>query len=93
MKSRQVWKIIILGVVSLMAVTHSWADDAAEKQQRELLLRGNELWGYYCSNCHNAPPSSDRAPHEWDIIALHMRTRAAIPAEHIKAIFAYLRSH
>jgi hypothetical protein len=93
MTSRNLLRIITLSVISFLASSQSRADDTADKQQRELLLRGNELWGHYCANCHNAPPSSDRAPHEWDIIALHMRTRAAIPAEHVKAIFAYLRSH
>jgi hypothetical protein len=83
----------LLGFLSVLFCAESRADDKAERDKRELYLKGNELWGYYCSNCHNAPPSADRAPHEWDIIALHMRTRANLPAEHERAIFEYLRSH
>jgi hypothetical protein len=92
-KTRQGWSLALCSLVLTLCASPSWADEHAEQEQRELVLKGNELWGHYCSNCHNAPPAADRAPHEWDIIALHMRTRANLPAEHAKAIFAYLRSH
>lgn len=91
-KKRKVWGLLLLGFMSVLLSSWSWADDKMDKEKRELYLKGNELWGQYCSNCHNAPPNSDRAAHEWDIIALHMRTRANLPAKSARAIFEYLRS-
>jgi hypothetical protein len=92
-RKRRIWGILALSLMSFGRASMGWADESAEQAQRALILKGNELWGHYCSNCHNAPPAADRAPHEWDMIALHMRTRANLPAEHAQAIFAYLRSH
>ncbi len=87
------WSILVLGLAMALSVSFGQADEQTDKEKRALILKGNELWGQYCSNCHNAPPAADRAPHEWDVIALHMRTRANLPAEQARAIFAYLRSH
>ena len=87
------WSILVLGLAMAWCISQSQADDQVDQEKRALILKGNELWGQYCSNCHNAPPAADRAPHEWDVIALHTRTRANLPAEQARAIFAYLRSH
>jgi mono/diheme cytochrome c family protein len=63
---------------------------AAEK--RALFLRGAQLWPVYCNTCHNARPGSEFSPSQWDMIMMHMRTQANLPAEDARALLQYLKS-
>jgi cytochrome c5 len=64
---------------------------AQEKAEHaKLFLRGAKLWPVYCNTCHNARPGSDFSPTEWQMIMMHMRTQANLPAEDAKAILTYL---
>ena len=45
----------------------------------------------YRSPCHNARPGSDFSPAEWQMIMMHMRTQANLPAEDANAILTYLK--
>ena len=63
-----------------------------ERDQKALVRQGAREWSAYCSSCHNARPSSERSPGEWDTIMLHMRVRANLPARDAEALLAYLKS-
>jgi cytochrome c5 len=63
----------------------------ARAEHAKLLLRGAKLWPVYCNTCHNARPGSDFSPAEWQMIMMHMRTQANLPAEDAKAILTYLK--
>ena len=49
------------------------------------------MWPVYCNTCHNARPGSEKAPYEWNLIIMHMRTLGNLPAEDSKALVEYLK--
>jgi cytochrome c5 len=63
----------------------------AKAEHAKLFLRGAKLWPVYCNTCHNARPGSDFSPAEWQMIMMHMRTQANLPAEDANAILTYLK--
>jgi hypothetical protein len=88
----QLLAAIVLSLATFLIAALGWANEQSEQEKRELYLRGNEMWGHYCSSCHNAPPPASRSPDTWDTVTMHMQTRANIPAEQMRAILEYLRS-
>jgi len=68
------------------------ADTDAQKQHRAMFLRGAELWPVYCNMCHNARPPTEFSPTEWNMIMMHMRSQANLPADDARAILEYLKA-
>ena len=60
-------------------------------ERSTLFRRGAQLWPVYCNTCHNARPSSEFSPVEWNMIMMHMRTQANLPAEDARAVLEYLK--
>jgi mono/diheme cytochrome c family protein len=91
-------KLIIALLFALVALGTFWArasaqqqpDNEAERRQRFRL--GAKLWPIYCSQCHNARTPAERAPHEWDMVIMHMRSLGNIPPEDAKALVEYLKA-
>ncbi len=84
---------LLLGMI-LLGLSSLWAGEAptAEQQKKaQLFLKGAKLWPNYCGNCHEARGPADRSPADWDLIIMHMRARANIPAEASEAIVEYLK--
>lgn len=84
---------ILLGMIFL-GLSSSWAGEAptAEEQKKAgLFLKGAKLWPNYCGNCHNPRGPSDRSPVDWDLIMMHMRARANMPADAAEAVLEYLK--
>jgi len=80
---------LMIGLAGVPAV----ADDVAPPAEHKRLFReGAELWPLYCNTCHNARPASEKAPYEWDLIIMHMRTLGNIPAGDERALLEYLKS-
>ena len=70
------------------------AESEQQQQQRQLFKLGAKLWPVYCAQCHNARPGSEFSPVQWDVIMMHMRTQANLPANDARAMTEYLkRSH
>jgi mono/diheme cytochrome c family protein len=70
------------------------ATESEQQQQREMFKQGAKLWPVYCAQCHNARPGSEFSPTQWDVIMMHMRTQANLPAKDARALTEYLkRSH
>jgi hypothetical protein len=61
-------------------------------EQRRLFKKGAKLWPLYCNTCHSARPGSEKAPYEWNAIALHMRELGNFPADDYQALLVYLKS-
>jgi len=61
-------------------------------EQKRLFRKGAKLWPIYCNTCHNARPGSEKAPYEWNAIAMHMRTLGNIPADDYRALLTYLKA-
>ena len=73
---------------------NTYAAAAAQQQQRQMFKLGAKLWPVYCAQCHNARPGSEFSPAQWDVIMMHMRTQANLPANDARAMTEYLkRSH
>jgi hypothetical protein len=87
--------VIRLLAIVLLALTAGKALAAeSEQQQRQLFKLGAKLWPVYCAQCHNARPGSEFSPVQWDVIMMHMRTQANLPASDARAMTEYLkRSH
>jgi len=60
-------------------------------EHKRLFREGAKLWPVYCNTCHNARPGSEKAPYEWNLIIMHMRTLGNLPAEDSKALVEYLK--
>jgi hypothetical protein len=52
---------------------------------------GTQLWGENCVRCHNAPPSSDYSPAQWETIGMHMKLRANLTEDETNKILAFLK--
>jgi mono/diheme cytochrome c family protein len=85
-------------VVLLAAVMAFWfcqavrAQETSKAEQRRLFREGARLWPVYCSQCHNARPGSEFAPYQWNMIMMHMRTQANLPAKDARAVLEYLKA-
>jgi mono/diheme cytochrome c family protein len=84
-----------LAAIALLALGAGRAAAADNEQaERELFKQGAKLWPVYCAQCHNARPGSEFSPAQWNIIMMHMRTQANLPAQDARALTEYLkRSH
>lgn len=86
--------LLILGLIVLV-FSSSWAAEGTrtpeEQQKAQLFIKGARLWPNYCGNCHNPRGPSDRSPVDWDLIMMHMRSTANIPAQDAHAIAEYLK--
>lgn len=67
------------------------AQEMTKAEKAKLFLKGAELWPIYCNQCHNARPPSQKAPYEWNMVMIHMRTLSNMPAGDAKAILEYLK--
>ena len=76
----------------MMAVPSLAQDDTSAKEKRARFRQGAQLWPSYCGSCHKARPGGERSAAEWDVVMLHMRTRANLPAPAAEAIREYLRA-
>ena len=87
--------IRLLAIVLLaLAAGKALAAESEQQQQRQLFKLGAKLWPVYCAQCHNARPGSEFSPVQWDVIMMHMRTQANLPASDARAMTEYLkRSH
>jgi mono/diheme cytochrome c family protein len=85
-------RLLAIALLALSAGRALAAD--SEQQQRDLFRQGAKLWPVYCAQCHNARPGSEFSPVQWDVIMMHMRTQANLPANDARALTEYLkRSH
>ncbi len=91
-------KLIIAILFVIVALGSFWGrssaqqqpDDEAAKRQRFRL--GAKLWTVYCNQCHNARTPAEKAPHEWDMVIMHMRSLGNIPPEDAAALVEYLKA-
>ena len=78
----------------LLGLSSTWAGEAPtseEQKKTALFIKGAKLWPNYCGNCHNPLGPSNRSPVDWDLIMMHMRSRANIPPDAAEAILEYLK--
>jgi mono/diheme cytochrome c family protein len=82
-------RLLAILLLALSAATALAAE--TEQQQREMFKLGAKLWPVYCAQCHNARPGSEFSPAQWNVIMMHMRTQANLPANDARAMTEYLK--
>ncbi len=84
--------VLLLAITALGVCRSGLAEETSKAEQRRLFREGARLWPVYCSQCHNARPGSEFAPYQWNIIMMHMRTQANLPAKDAQAVLEYLKA-
>ena len=56
-------------------------------------LTGAEVYSMHCFRCHPERYPNERTAAQWKTIALHMRVRANLPAEHVRILLKYLQDN
>ena len=51
---------------------------------------GGQIWADNCTRCHNARPSTQYTPQQWDIICTHMQLRADLNGSERRAVAKFL---
>ena len=84
--------------IALAVLAIAWTGARVSAQEaispaahKRLFREGAKLWPVYCNTCHNARPGSEKAPYEWNLIIMHMRTLGNLPAGDTKALVEYLK--
>ncbi len=91
-------KIVISMLFAMMVVGslggRAWGQEQTKEEaaRRQLIRQGARLWPMYCSTCHNARTPGEKAPYEWDMVIMHMRSLGNIPAEDARALVEYLKA-
>ena len=91
---KKIFAAIVLATlaIGLAGAPASADDNAGAAEHRRLFREGAQLWPVYCNTCHNARPGSEKAPYEWDMIIMHMRTLGNLPAGDVRALTEYLKA-
>lgn len=77
---------------ALVAPAFAADPNLSPAEHKRLFREGAKLWPVYCNTCHNARPGSEKAPYEWDMIIMHMRTLGNLPPQDTQALLEYLKS-
>jgi hypothetical protein len=56
-------------------------------------VSGAELYSMHCARCHPERYPNERTSAQWKTIAMHMRVRANLPAEHFRKVLKYLQDN
>jgi len=52
---------------------------------------GAQLWAENCQRCHNMPSPSTFSPDQWEIVGMHMQTRAQLTDKERDKIVDFLK--
>ena len=77
----------IMAVAWLAATTTAYAQDAATD-----VARGAEVYGAMCGRCHTARSPLEHTDRQWVTIANHMRVRANLTGQQMRAVLAFLQA-
>lgn len=69
------------------------AGAAVKRARPAKQLTGAELYSMHCARCHPERYPNERTSAQWKTIAMHMRVRANLPADHFKKLLKYLQEN
>ena len=52
---------------------------------------GAQLWAENCQRCHNMPSPAAFSPDQWEIVGMHMQTRAQLTNQERDKIVEFLK--
>lgn len=73
--------------------TNSVSASAKQLKPRAKQLTGAELYSMHCARCHPERYPNDRTSAQWKTVAMHMRVRANLPADHFRKLLKYLQEN
>lgn len=74
--------LIVVAIVILNSCTAS---------QKVSDKTGAQLWAENCQRCHNTPSPSTFSPEKWEIIGMHMQSRALLTDKERAKIVEFLK--
>ena len=84
-------KIIVTLSLAATTVALGVLNGCAAGKGVQVAKTGSQLWSENCGRCHNAPGSSVYSSDQWEVLMLHMQTRAMIPDGDCQKIQAFLK--
>ncbi|MBV8389306.1 MAG: cytochrome c [Mucilaginibacter sp.] len=75
--------VILSGLASILIMSCAENAKIAAKS-------GAQLWAENCQRCHNTPSPASFSHEQWQIIGLHMQTRAQLTDKEKDKIIAFL---
>lgn len=88
-----------IAITSAILVAGCWsplalgAEDDMDKQvSAQMVTNGARYWANQCQRCHNLRDPKEFTDDIWDVSVNHMRIRANLPANQVRAIKAFLKS-
>lgn len=90
--NRQVIRRItrVLGAAALMLL--AVPSQRAAAQDNEAVVEGARVYGAMCGRCHNPRSPLERDDRDWVTIVNHMRVRANMTGEQVRAVLAFLQA-
>ncbi len=85
-KTRAIVTMTIVGVLAVAALIGCAATANMSAKP------GVQLWGENCGRCHNLRTPASFSDKQWDVVVLHMRTRANLTAEEAQKIAEFLKA-
>ena len=87
--------MLIIGCAPSTSSTSKSAGEAVETKPWAMTIGekgGAQLWSENCTRCHNSRSPSEFGDAQWDLVLMHMRTRANLTAEEARKIGAFMQS-
>jgi len=53
---------------------------------------GSQLWGENCLRCHNSPSPGAFSDAQWEVVGMHMESRANLTSDETAKIVEFLKS-
>ena len=85
-KTRAILMMTIVGVLAVAALIGCAATANMSTKP------GVQLWSENCGRCHNLRTPASFSDKQWDVVVLHMRTRANLTAEEARKIAEFLKA-
>lgn len=86
LKTRAIIAVAVIGVLTGVALIGCAATANMSAKP------GVQLWGENCGRCHNLRTPASFSDKQWDVVILHMRTRANLTAEEARQIAVFLKA-
>lgn len=83
---------LAIGVLALSAIVAILAVAGCAGNMDQANKPGAQLWGENCGRCHNVRPITSFEDSHWEVVVLHMRTRAILTKDEADKITEFLKA-
>ncbi|MFI5153489.1 MAG: c-type cytochrome [Chitinophagales bacterium] len=82
---------LILFILIASAATFFALLGSCSASQKIVAKTGAQLWAENCQRCHNTPSPSTFSHDQWEVVGMHMQTRALLTDTERDKIIAFLK--